>query len=315
MALHDRPDAEVTRRRAGFWYGVAAFTMWGSFPLYWPLLRPSSALEILAHRIAWSLLAVGVLLALSRRLGELVRLLRVRRTVALLTAAAVIQGVNWGTYIHGVNTGQVIQTSLGYFIAPLVTVLFAVVVLHETLRSLQWVAVTLGLLSVALLTADYGGPPWIALVLGGCFACYALLKKTADAGAVEGLALETAVLAVPALLWLAWMAGQGRSTFGTEGASHAALLVLAGVVTTAPLVLFGASAVRVPLVQLGLLQYLAPVLQLFIGIVVVGEPMPLSRWAGFVLVWIALALLSADAWQLHRSAARPGAAPVPGGAS
>lgn len=292
--------AQTAERNRGLFYGAIAHTMWGGFPLFWLLLKPASPLEILAHRIVWSLFFVALLLAAGRRFGALRQLLRRPRAVAALAGAAVLMGVNWGTYIYGVNSGQVVQTSLGYFITPLVTVVFAVVVLRESLRRVQWVAVGLGGLSVALLTADYGRPPWIALTLGVCFGGYGLLKKAAGSGAVEGLAVETAVLAGPALGWIAWLGVHDTSTFNSEGTGHALLLLMSGIVTTVPLIFFGAAAVRLPLTTMGMLQYLAPVLQLLIGVVVLREPMPAMRLAGFALVWSAILVLVLDGWRGHR---------------
>jgi chloramphenicol-sensitive protein RarD len=292
----------VSESRRGFLLGVAAYLMWGLFPLYWPLLEPSGALEILAHRIVWSLLVVVVLLVLGRNWAW-IRSLGARR-LGLLAGAAVVIAINWGTYIGGVNSGHVVETSLGYFINPLVTVLFGVVLLGERLRRLQWWAIGLAGGAVVVLTVDYGRPPWIALVLAFSFGTYGLLKKQAGVDAVESLSVETAVLVLPAMGFLLVLHGGGDGTFASEGWGHAALLALSGLITAVPLLCFGAAAVRVPLTTIGLLQYLAPIFQFLIGVLVKHEDMPPSRIAGFALVWVALAALTFDGVRAHRRSLR-----------
>jgi chloramphenicol-sensitive protein RarD len=248
----------------------------------------------LAHRIVWSFVAVVLLLAVLRSWRWIPRLLRDRRRVGLLTIAAVVITFNWGTYIYGVNTGQVVETSLGYFINPLVTVLLGVVVLGERLRVAQWTAVGIAAVAVLVLTANYGRLPWIALVLAFSFATYGLLKKTANVGAVESLAVETGVLLIPMTAYLVMLSITGASAFGREGVGHALLLAGSGVVTAIPLLFFGAAAIRIPLTVLGLLQYLAPTFQLTIGVLLYGEPMPPIRLLGFALVWTALVIFTVD---------------------
>jgi chloramphenicol-sensitive protein RarD len=290
----------VSEQRRGIWFGIAAYGLWGLFPLYWPLLAPASATEILTHRLLWSLVFVVALLAVRRNWSWLRPLLRQPRRLGLLALAAAIITVNWGVYIWGVNTGHVVETALGYFINPLVTVGLGVCVLQERLRPAQWAAVGLGTIAVVVLTVGYGRLPWIALALAFSFALYGLIKKTAQVGAVESLTVETAVLFAPALAYLAFLASQDRSTFGHGPVSHSLLLAGAGVVTAIPLLCFGAAAIRVPLTTIGLLQYLAPVLQFLIGVLVVREPMPAARLAGFAIVWLALAVLTADALRQAR---------------
>jgi chloramphenicol-sensitive protein RarD len=298
----------VERTRSGALLGAGAYFLWGLFPLYWPLLEPAGALEVLAHRVVWSLLLVAALLVASRRTAAVVAVLRDRRRLLLVSTAALLLSVNWFTYIYGVTHDHVVETSLGYFINPIVTVLLGVVVLGERLRRWQWTAVAVATTAVLVLSVQNGRPPWIAFVLAVSFAFYGLLKKTAGVGAVEGLAVETAVVAPLAVGWLAWLAASGDLVFGTEGAGHAGLLVGAGLVTAVPLLLFGAAATRVPLTTLGLLQYLAPTLQFLLGVLVYDEPLPALRLAGFVLVWVALAVFSADLVRHHR---RPLAVPAP----
>ena len=284
----------MPQTRIGTIYGASAYLMWGLFPLFWPLLEPAGAVEILAHRIVWSLLVVVVLMAVGRRLVSLRALARNGRSMRLLTLAAAVIAVNWGVYIYGVNTEHVVETSLGYFINPLVTVMFGVLFLAERLHPRQWFAIGVATIAVLVLSVDYGRPPWIALSLAFSFAVYGLLKKKAGAGAVESLAVETLVLFVPALVFLGWLASAGESHFGSEGPGHASLLILSGVVTAVPLLFFGAAATRVPLTTLGLLQYLAPTMQFLTGVVLYDEPMPAVRLAGFGLVWLALVVFTAD---------------------
>ncbi|WP_320776643.1 EamA family transporter RarD [Streptomyces sp. CRN 30] len=290
--------------RTGLLNGFAAYGMWGIVPLFWPLLKPSGAAEILAHRMVWSLVLVGIALLVLRRWAWAGELLRQPRKLGLVTIAATVITVNWGVYIWAVNAGHVVEASLGYFINPLVTIALGVLLLKERLRPVQWAAVGVGLTAVLVLAFGYGEPPWISLCLAFSFAAYGLVKKKVNLGGVESLAAETAVQFLPALAYLLWLGSQDRSTFGTEGAGHAALLAATGVVTALPLVCFGAAAIRVPLSTLGLLQYLAPVFQFLLGIFYFHEAMPPERWAGFALVWLALALLTWDALRTARRTAR-----------
>jgi chloramphenicol-sensitive protein RarD len=298
-------SSAVPASRAGLAAGVGAYLLWGLFPLYWPLLEPAAALEILGHRIVWSLVLLVALLALGSGFGWL-RELGGRR-LRLLALAAVLISVNWGTYIYAVNSEQVVETSLGYFINPLVTVLLAVVVLREQLRPAQRAAVGIAALAVVVLAVDYGRPPWIALTLACSFGFYGLIKKRAGVDGTQSLGVETALIALPALAYLVWLGARGEGTFTTEGAGHVALLVGAGVTTAVPLILFGVAAIRIPLATLGLLQYLAPTLHFLIGVGVYGEPMPAGRLAGFALVWLALCVLTADALRTARANARAAA--------
>ena len=284
------PDA-----RRGLLLGAAAYLMWGAFPLYWPLLEPGGAVEILGHRVIWSCLVMVALVLALRRRSELAAIWRDRRTRLVLTVAAAVITVNWTTYIWGVNNGLVVETSLGYFINPLVTVLMGVVILRERLRPLQWVALGIAAAAVAVITAEYGRPPWVALVLAFSFGSYGLCKKTANVGATESLAYETAVIAPFAVAYLLWLETHGDSGFTTHGAGHALLLMTTGIVTAVPLICFGGAATRVSMVTLGLLQYLAPTLQFVLGVTYFHEDMPAGRWVGFALVWIALMLFTFEA--------------------
>lgn len=285
----------VAETRRGFLLGAAAYGMWGLFPLYWPLLEPAGAVEILAHRVFWSLAVMLLLVVVLLRVPRLRAVVSDPRAFGILALAAVVIAVNWGTYIWGVNNGHVVETSLGYFINPLVTVLMGVVILGEQLRRLQWAALGIAAVAVVGLTVEYGRPPWVALTLAFSFAMYGLAKKKANVGAVESLTVETLVLAPVAAGYILWMAGQGSSTFGTEGYAHAALLVATGVVTAVPLICFGAAATRVSMTTIGLLQYLAPTIQFALGVLLFREDMPFMRWVGFGLVWVALVIFTYEA--------------------
>jgi chloramphenicol-sensitive protein RarD len=273
--------------------GLGAYALWGLFPLYFPLLEPASGLEIVAHRVLWSLLFVALLLTAVRRWSLVRAAVADRRTVLVLGVAAVLVTGNWLVFVYGVNSGHVVETSLGYFINPLVSVLLGVVVFSERLRPLQWIAVGVAAVAVAVLTVDYGRPPWIALVLALTFALYGVMKKLVRVEAAPGLLVETALVAVPAAIVLGVLQSGGEGTFGSDPA-HSALLASSGVATAIPLLLFAAAARRIPLSVVGLLQYLTPLMQLAIGVFVYEEPMPPARLAGFAIVWLALGVFTAD---------------------
>jgi len=297
----------VSRLHRGYLSGVGASAIWGFFPLYFTLLRPATPVEILAHRVSWSVVFVAALLAVRRRWGAVRRLARQPGAVTGVGLAAGLIAVNWGTYIYGVTSGQVVETALGYFISPLVVVLLGVVVLRERLRPAQWLALGIGAAAVAVLTADYGRVPYLALVLAASFAAYGLVKKRLGLPAAEGLLVESLAVAVPAAVYLGWLAWLGTGTFGRVSPGHSALLVLAGPLTAIPLLLFAAAANRIPLSGLGLLHYVAPVLQLGCGVLVLGEPMPPARLVGFALVWVALLVFTVDGLRrARRAAGEPG---------
>jgi chloramphenicol-sensitive protein RarD len=290
----------VTDQRRGLLLGVAAYGLWGGFPLYWPHLEPAGAIEILAHRVLWSVVTMGLLVVVLRRTGQFRALLADRRTFWLLAAAAFTITFNWATYIYGVNNGKVVETSLGYFINPLVTVLMGVFILGERLRPLQWVAMGVAAVAVVVLTLDYGRLPWVALVLAFSFGSYGLAKKSANVGAVESVTLETTLIAPFAAAYVGWLAAHGSSNFANHGTGHALLLSSTGIVTAVPLICFGAAATRVSMVTLGLLQYLAPIIQFALGVLYFHEDMPLGRWVGFALVWVALVIFTVEATSHHR---------------
>jgi chloramphenicol-sensitive protein RarD len=282
----------VSPERRGTLLGIAAYVAWGLFPLYWTQLEPAGAAEILAHRIVWSLVFVAGLLAVQRQAFR--HLPRDRRRLTLLAVAGVLVGANWGVFIWAVNHGHVVESSLGYFINPLVTVALGVLVLGERLRAMQWAAVAVAAVGVAVLAVAAGRPPWIALALAFTFGIYGLVKAVVGVGPIEGLLVETSAIAPIAVGYLVVAGAQGDSTFTGHGAGHALLLASTGAVTALPLIAFAAAAASVPLSRLGVLFYLNPTLQLIVGVAVRHEPLGGARLAGFGLVWAALLLFTAD---------------------
>jgi chloramphenicol-sensitive protein RarD len=281
----------MSEERRGYVYGLVAYALWGFFPIYFKLLQPAGALEILAHRVIWSVVFVAILLTVMRNW----RSIRIRPGIVV---AALLIAVNWGTYIYGVNSDRVVETALGYFITPLVVVLLGVTVQRERLRRWQWVAIGVGAIAVVVLTVDYGRLPYIALLLAASFGSYSLVKKRLALPPAEGLFVESSVIAVPALVFL--IADRHHTQFGHVSTTHTVLMVLSGAATAIPLLLFAGAANRVPMVGIGILQYVAPIIQLACGLFIYHEPMPAARLAGFGLVWIALIIFTADAIRTAR---------------
>jgi len=273
--------------------------MWGFFPVYFHYLRPAGALEILAHRIIWSAVSVAILITVIRRWQAIRDLVRRPRSLAGIALAAVLIAGNWATYIYGVNSDHVIETSLGYFITPLISVLFGVLVFRERLSTPQWAAIGLGVVAVAVITIDYGRLPWIALTLAASFGLYGLVKKRLSLPPTDGLLMEATALLLPAIAYLGWLTAAGHSTLGSVSVAHTVLLVMAGLITAIPLLMFADAANRITMTGLGILQYTAPILQLLCGLVIFHEPMPTAQLIGFILVWLAIVVFTADA--LHRS--------------
>jgi len=303
----------VDERRLGTAAGLSAYGLWGLFPLYFPLLEPAGGVEIVAHRIVWSLLFVALLLTALRRWPLVRAAVTDRRTMLVLAGASVLIAGNWLVFVYGVNSGHVVETSLGYFINPLVSVLLGVVVFSERLRPLQWAAVGLAAVAVVVLTVDHGRPPWIALALAATFGGYGLLKKLVRVEAAPGLFLETAIVVVPALVVLGVLHAHGEGTAGSAGTGHLLLLIGSGVATAVPLLLFAAATSRIPLSTVGLLQYLTPSMQLAIGVFVYDEPMPPVRLVGFAVVWLALVVFTVDTLRAARAYRRRPVPAVPAG--
>ena len=281
---------------AGILFGIGAYGLWGLLPLYFFVLAPASAVEIVANRVVWSLIFCTLLITVTRSWRVLGAAFRNRTVIGPLSIAAALIAVNWLTYTYGVTTGQAVEASLGYFINPLVSVLLGVFVLKEKLRPLQWAAVGIGFVAVGVLTVSYGKLPWIALTLALSFGLYGFVKKRVGprADALTSLSVETIVLAPVAAATMIVLALSGAASLASNGAGHFWLLVASGVITAVPLLFFGASARRLPMTTIGLLQYFAPVLQFIVALVVFKEAMTPDRWVGFGVVWLALLVLTVD---------------------
>ena len=280
---------------SGFWYGVAAYGIWGLFPLYWKLVQHVPALQILGHRIVWSFAALAVLTTFSRGASAAPSLWNVpARVIGVYAIAAVLIGVNWFLIVYAVNAGFIVETSLGYYITPLVNVLLGVVVFRERLRAGQWFAVALAAAGVVYLTRAYGSVPWIAVGLATSFGSYGLVKKAAPLDSLRGLTLETAVLVVPAAAYLAALHASGRGAFLHTGSATDLLLVGGGLVTIGPLLLFASAVRRIPLSVMGLLQYIAPTMQFLLGVFLYHEPFSRTQFIGFAIVWTALVVFSVE---------------------
>ena len=278
----------------GMLFAIVAYGLWGLFPLYWKALQHVPALEILSHRMTWSLLFVLALLLVRRRWAWLKTAVSQPKILLLFIASALLLSVNWFVYIWGVNAGFIIETSLGYFINPLVSVLMGVFFLGEQLRKGQWMAIALAAIGVIYLTLRYGALPWIALTLATSFALYGLIRKTAPLGSLEGLSLETVLMFIPALGYLLYLEATGTAAFGHVDGTTTLLLAFAGVATAVPLLFFAAGARRIKLATIGILQYIAPTLQFLIGVLIYHEPFTTDRLVGFSLIWLALFIYSAE---------------------
>jgi chloramphenicol-sensitive protein RarD len=278
----------------GILAGIGAYTLWGLFPIYWRLLEKDPAIEILAHRMVWSLVFVAGILTVQKDWRWLGEVLRNRKTMVVYTLAAILLSLNWYTYIWAVNAGFVVEASLGYFINPLVNFLLGVIFFGERLRGGQVVAVMLAVLGVVYLTVNYGSLPWISLVLAFTFGMYGLIKKTASLESMHGFSLETMVLFLPALVYLLYREATGVGAFVHQGTIVTLLLILAGPVTSIPLLMFGYAARRIPLSMLGFIQYIAPTLQFLLGVFVYLEPFPKARLVGFCIIWLALLVYSLE---------------------
>lgn len=283
-------------------YGLATYLLWGVFPLYFPLLKPAAPLEILAHRFVWTAVVMGAVVLVTGAWRQLAR--ASARTWGLVLAAAIVIGVNWGTYVLAVNSGHVAEAALGYFINPLVSVLLGVVFLREQLTRAQLAAVALAVVAVIVLTIGVGRPPWISLTLAFSFGFYGLIKKRVPLGSAASVAAEALVLTPVALGYLVFLGGTGEGTFTTEGPAHTLLLISAGIATGVPLLLFGAAAKRVTLTSLGLMQYITPLLQMLIAVFVVHEHISPERWIGFSIIWVAVVVFTVDMLVRARSRRR-----------
>lgn len=282
---------------SGTLYAIGAYLLWGLLPLYFLVLAPSGALEVVSWRVLFSLVFCVLLLTVIRGgWRRLLAIMRRPRWMMLLAAASALILANWLIYVFAVYSGQIVEAALGYFITPIVSVLLGVTVLRERLRPLQWAAICLSVVAVVVLVIGHGSFPWVALGLALSFGFYGLVKRAVGSSvdAVSGLTVETALSSPLAAIAVVWLLSQDQLTFGAISALHTGLLLLAGVVTAMPLLLFAAGARRLSLAAIGLVQYIGPILQLLVGVVIMHEEMPLERWIGFVIVWLALAVLTFD---------------------
>jgi chloramphenicol-sensitive protein RarD len=285
----------------GIIYAIGCYLIWGFFPIYWKFLKSVPAVEIVAHRLAWSLVFLAVVVTVLRGWQDLRQSIN-RRVLLIYLAAGVLLTINWLVYIYGVNAGFVVETSLGYFINPLVSVLFGVIFFREKLPPSKWIPVLLAAAGVLYLTISYGALPWIALALAFSFGLYGLVKKLSPLNALPGLTLETAVMFIPALGYLLFLETQGTGSFGHSSLLVSVLMAFAGVVTAIPLLLFSSAARSIPLSTIGILQYIAPTLQFCLGVFVYGESFTTERLIGFSIIWLALILFSVGGMYERRKA-------------
>jgi chloramphenicol-sensitive protein RarD len=276
------------------WLAIAAYVIWGLFPIYWKMLQEISALQLVCHRIVWTCVALVVVIVLSGQWKSFTETLRVPGVLRIYIAAAVLMCVNWFVFTLAVNSGHVTQTGLGYYISPLVNVTMGVVLLGERLRAMQWTSVALAASGVVYLTVSYGAVPWMALALAFSFGMYGLIKKIAPLNAIQGLMLETAILLPPALIYLLYCQLTGQGTLINHSAALSMLLVSSGLVSMSPLLLFAFAARRIPLSRLGILQYITPTMQLLLGIWLYHEPFSHRSLIGYSVVWAALLIFAVD---------------------
>jgi chloramphenicol-sensitive protein RarD len=279
--------------KVGLILGIGAYFAWGMFPLYWPLLEPANSIEIVAHRAVWTFIFCIALLLYTGKLRSTLALLKNRRIVLRLILSTLLISVNWLVYIWGVNHGHVVECALGYYINPLIIISFGVLLLKEEMRKLQWVSVGIATIGVVVLAIDYGRPPWIALALATSWGSYGLVKKQLGLGALEGLTIETLLSLIPYGGYLLWLGHKGTGQFGHHF-GLTILLIMAGVVTAIPLLMFNGSTNRLKFTVIGLLQYITPTVQFLIGVLVRHEVMTTGRWVGFLIVWVALITLGYD---------------------
>jgi chloramphenicol-sensitive protein RarD len=279
--------------KTGLIFGVSAYVLWGLFPLYWPLLEPAGAFEIVGHRAVWSLVFCVIALTLTKAIKPAIATMKRPRVFIKLFAATALMSINWIVYIWATNNGHVVEASLGYYINPIIIIAIGVLLLKEKMRKLQWVSVSIAAFGVLVLTIDYGRLPWIALALALSWGTYGFIKKQLGLGALEGLGIETAISAPFYLAYLAWIGSQGDGHF-TYQPGLTLLLIGSGVVTAIPLLLFNGAGNRLPYTIIGLLQFITPTLQFSIGVWVRHEEMSQARWVGFLIIWTALVVLATD---------------------
>jgi chloramphenicol-sensitive protein RarD len=283
----------LNKEKLGLVYGVSAYVMWGLFPLYWPILQPASALEIVSHRAVWTMVFCIIVLAITHALKTTLATFKRPKVAVKLFTTTILISINWLVYIWATNNNHVVEASLGYYINPLIIIAFGVILLKEKMRPLQWAAVSIATIGVIVLTVDYGRLPWVALALALSWGTYGLVKKQLGLGALEGLAIETMIAFIPYCGYLMFIGAKGDGQFG-NGLGLTALLISAGAITAIPLLLFNGSTNRLPYSTIGLLQYITPTIQFSIGVWVNNEAMPTARWVGFIFIWLALITLAGD---------------------
>jgi len=289
----------------GIWYGVGAYVLWGFFPIYWKFLHQVPALQVIGHRIGWSFTLLGIYIIVTGQWPAFRSVAFKARTIGIYSIAAVLLTINWLIYVWGVNAGFIVETSLGYFINPLLSVLLGVIFLHERLRPRQWIPVGLAAFGVIYLTFVYGRPPWIALSLAFSFGLYGFVKKLSPLGSLYGLTLETGITFPLALIYLVVVGFNGSGAFLHTGTLVNVFLIGAGLVTTIPLLMFASAAKQIPLTIVGLLQYIAPTLQFLIGVFIYKEPFDHAHFIGFAIVWLALIIFAAESYFANRVSAEP----------
>ena len=291
--------------RKGILYGIGAYVLWGFFPIYWKFLHQVPALQVIGHRIAWSFVVLIIFVVAAKQWQEFRSAAFSAKIIGIYTIAAVLLSVNWLIYVWGVNAGFIVETSLGYFINPLLSMLMGMIFLRERLRLPQWIPVTLAAIGVIYLTLVYGRLPWIALALAFSFGFYGLVKKLTPLGSLYGLTLETGILFVPALVFLTFEEITGTGAFAHDGTFVTSLLIGAGVVTTIPLLMFASAAQSIPLTMVGVLQYIAPTIQFLIGVFLYKEPFDKAHFIGFSIVWVALISFWIENYVAHRAPLEP----------
>jgi len=292
----------------GLWYALGAYVFWGLFPIYWKWLQAVDAVQLIGHRIGWSFLILIIFIAATRQFKTFRQVAFNPRVFLIYSVAAILIGINWLVYVWAVNASFIVETSLGYFINPLLSVLMGVIFLRERLRTFQWIPLALAASGVIYLAVAYGRVPWIALTLAFSFGTYGLVKKLAPLGSLYGLTLETGILFIPAVLYLIYADASGTGAFLHSNLTTTLLLIGAGVVTTIPLLMFASAAQRLPLSMVGIMQYIAPTLQFLLGVLVYQEPFDQIHLIGFGIVWVALILFAAENFW---SRSTPSAEPIP----
>ncbi len=290
----------MSKDRVGLLFGVSAYTLWGLFPLYWPLLEPANPLEIVSHRAVWTVVFCIIILAITKSLKSTLATFKRKNVAAKLFATSFLISINWLVYIWATNNGHVVEASLGYYINPVIIIAMGVILLQEKMRKMQWISIAIASTGVLILTVDYGRLPWIAIALALSWGSYGFIKKTLGLGALEGLAIETMISSVPYLGYLIFLGSHGKGQFG-HGVLITTLMISAGAVTAIPLLLFNGATTRLPFTIIGLLQYITPTLQFGLGVWVLHEDMPAARWAGFIIIWIALVVLATDLFRSNRA--------------